>query len=70
MNWVQVNQTVNDYRFDPMKISCIFRLSDITDWWLQHEEMYSTYSDLPNVAQDIFCIQPHAVGVEARFSPG
>jgi len=32
--------------------------------------MHSKYNDLSNVAQDIFSIIPHGVGVEASFSLG
>jgi len=66
----QINPNLNDYYSDPMEISSTFRIPDITDWWRQQEETHSKYSDLSNVALDIFSIIPHGVGVEARFSLG
>ena len=68
--WGQINPNLNDYHSDPMEISSTFWLPDITDWWHQQEEMHSKYNDLSNVAQDIFSIIPHGVGVEASFSLG
>jgi hypothetical protein len=53
-----------------MEISSIFWLPDITDWWQQQEETHSKYTDLSNVARDIFSIIPHGVGGEASFSLG
>jgi len=53
-----------------MEIHCTFWIPDITDWWHQQEEFYSKYTDLSNVACDIFWIIPHGVGVEASFSIG
>jgi len=38
------------------------------DWWCQQEEMNWKYADLSSVAQDIFCIIPEGVEVEASFS--
>ena len=40
----------------------------ITDWWRQQEETHCKYTDLSNVAHDIFSIIPHGVGVEASCS--
>jgi len=53
-----------------MEISSTFWIPDITDWWRQEEDTHSKYSDLSNVARDIFSIIPHGVGVEASFSLG
>jgi len=53
-----------------MGISSTFRIPDITDWWPQQEEMHSKYTNLFNVARDIFSIIPHVVAVEASFSLG
>jgi len=69
-NWRQINPNLNDYHSDPMEICSTFCLPDITDWWRQQEEMHSKYSDLSNVARDIFSMIPHGVGVEASFSLG
>jgi len=51
-----------------MEIRSTFSLPDITDWWRQQEEMHSKYTDLSNVAINIFSIIPHYVRVEASFS--
>jgi hypothetical protein len=69
-NWGQINPNLNDYHCDPIEISSTLWLPDITDWWRQQEETHSKYTDLSNVAHDIFSIIPHGVGVEARFSLG
>jgi len=69
-NWGQINPNLNDYHSDPMEISSTFWLPDITDWWLQQEEMHSKYANLSNVVWDIFSNIPHGVGVEASFSLG
>jgi hypothetical protein len=53
-----------------MEISSTFWFLNITDWWCQQKEMHSVYTDLFNVACDIFSIIPNGVGVEARFSLG
>jgi hypothetical protein len=53
-----------------MEISSTFWLLDITDLWGQQEEMHSKYTDLSNVARNIFSNIPHRVGVEACFSLG
>jgi len=53
-----------------MEISSTFWLPDKTDWWCQHEETHSEYTDLSNVACTIFSIIPHGVGVEASFTGG
>ena len=68
--WGQINPNLNDYHCEPMEISSTFWLPDITDWWLQQEEMHSKYAIQSNVARDIFSNIPHGVGVEARFSLG
>jgi hypothetical protein len=67
-NWGQINPNLNDYHSDPMEISSTFWIPDITDWWRQHEETFSKYADLSNVAYDIFSIIPHGVEVDASFS--
>jgi len=65
-----INPNLNDHHSDPMEISCTFWLPDITDWWHQQEETQSKYTDLSNVARDIFSIILHGVGVEASFFLG
>jgi len=67
-NWGQVNPNLNDYHSEPMEIRSTFWLSDITDWWRRGWETHSKYTDLPNVAHDIFSIITHGVRVEASFS--
>jgi len=69
-NWGQINPNLNDYHSDPMEISSTFWIPDITDWWRQQEETHSKYTNLTNVARDIFPIIPHGVGVEANCSLG
>jgi len=68
--WRQINPNVKHYHCDPMEISSTFWILDITNWWRQHNVTHSKYSDLSNVARDIFSIIPHGVGVEASFSLG
>jgi len=68
--WGQINPNYNDYHSNTVDISSTLWLPDITDWWLQHEEMYSTYGNLCDVARDIFSIIPHGVRVEGGFSLG
>jgi hypothetical protein len=68
--WGQINPNLNDYHSDPMEISILFLIPDITNWWRQQEEMHSKYANFSNVAHDIFSIRPHRVGVEASFSLG
>ncbi|KAF8251989.1 hypothetical protein K440DRAFT_636172 [Wilcoxina mikolae CBS 423.85] len=53
-----------------MEISSTFWIPDITDWWRQQKETHSKYTDLSNVARDIFSIIPHGLGVGASFSLG
>jgi hypothetical protein len=65
-----INPNLNDYHSNPMAISSIFWILDMTDWWRQQENMHSKYSDLSNVAWETDSIVPYAVGVEARFSLG
>jgi len=67
-NWGQINPNLNNYHSNAMEICSIFWISDITDWWCHQEEMHSKYTDLSNVARDIFSIIPYGVGVEASFS--
>ena len=66
----QINTNINDYHSYPMGISRIFWLPDITDWRCQPKEIHCKYSDLYNVARDIFSFKPHGVGVELSFSLG
>jgi hypothetical protein len=53
-----------------MEITIRFRILAITDWWHQQEKTHSKYTDLSDVAHDIFSIEPHGVKVEACFSLG
>jgi len=69
-NCGQINTNLNDYHSDPMEISSTFWIPDITDWWRQQDETYSKYTDLSDVARDIFSIIPYGVRVEASFSLG
>jgi hypothetical protein len=69
-NWEQINPNLNDHHSNPMKISCTLWLLDITDWWWQQEETHSQYTNLANVASDIFSIIPHTEREEASVSPG
>jgi len=69
-NWGQINPNLNDYHSDPMDVSSTFWIPDITDWWHHREETHSTYTNLSNVARDIFSIIPHGIGVKASFSLG
>jgi len=69
-HWGLINLNLNDYHSDPMEISSIFWLPDITDWWGHQEETHSKYADRSNVARDIFSIIHYGVGVEASISLG
>jgi len=69
-NWGQIDPNLNDYHSDPTETSSTFWLPHITDWWRQQEETHSKYTNLSNVARDIFSIIPHSVGVEASVSLG
>jgi len=69
-NWGQLNPNLNDYHSDRMEISSTFWIPDITDWWRQQELTHSMYTDLSNVAGDIFSIIPHGVPMEASLSLG
>jgi hypothetical protein len=69
-NWWQIKPNLNDYHSDPMEFSSTFWIPDITDWWRQQEETHLKYTDLSNVARDIFSIIPHGVRVEASFFLG
>ena len=53
-----------------MEISSAVWILDSTDWWHQHQETHSTYTDVSNVVCNIFSMIPHWVGVEASFSFG
>ena len=67
-NWGQIHPNLNDYHSDPMEFSSTFWIPDITNWWHQQEKPHTKYTDLSNVACDIFWIIPHGVRVEASFS--
>jgi len=66
----QINPNLNDYHSDPMEICSTFWIPDITDWLRLQEDTHSKYTDLSNVARDIFSIIPQGVRVEASFSLG
>jgi len=51
-----------------IETSSTFWLPDITDWWRQQEATHSKFTNLSNVAHDIFSIIPHGVRVKASFS--
>jgi hypothetical protein len=40
-NWWQINPNVNNYHSDPMEISSIFWILDITEWWHEQKETHS-----------------------------
>jgi len=60
--------SVNDYHSDPMEITSTLWIPYVTELWNQQEEMHSNYTDLSNVAWDIFSITAHGVGVEGSFA--
>jgi hypothetical protein len=66
-NWGQIITNLNDSHSDPREISSPFWIPDITEWWHQQVHMHPMYTDLSNVARNIFSIIPHGVGVEASF---
>jgi hypothetical protein len=53
-----------------MDVCSTLWIPDITNWWHQQEEGHSKYADLSNVAEEIFFVIPHGVGVESSFSLG
>jgi len=67
---VLINPNLNDYHSDQMESSRTFWSPDITDWWRQKEDRQRKYTDLSNVARDIFSIIHHRVRVEASSSLG
>jgi len=69
-NCWQVNPDLNDYHSDRTEISRTFWILDNTEWWCHRKKMHWNYTDLSNVAHDIFSIIQHGVGVEAGFSLG
>jgi len=69
-NWGHMKPNLNDYHSDPMEISSILWLLEITAWWHQQEETHSKYTDFSNVARNIFSIIPRGVRVEDSFSLG
>jgi len=64
----QMITNVNDYHSNPMEISCVFVIQDITDWLSQPEEQHSRYCNLSNMAGNNFSTMTHGVWVEARLS--
>jgi hypothetical protein len=68
--WGQINPNLNDYHTDAMEVSSAFWMPDITDWWRNQGILNTKYTDLDDVACEIFSIMPHGVGVEASFSLG
>jgi hypothetical protein len=69
-NWGQIDPNHNDYHSDPIDIRSTFWLPNITDWWHQHDETHSKYTDFSNVAPKKVSIIPQGVGMEASFSLG
>jgi len=69
-NWGQVDWNINDDHSEQMEIHSTIGIPDITDWWRQQLETHSKYTNLSNVAGDIFPIIPHGVGPQARLSLG
>jgi len=69
-NWGQRNLNLSGYHSDPMEISSTVWIPNITNWWRQHGERHSTDANLTNVARDMVCITPDAVGVDTRFALG
>jgi len=69
-NWGQVNPNVTYYHSNPMQTNTGFWLPDITDWWLQHQELLWKYANPSDVSRIIFSIIQHAVGMGAIFSLG
>ena len=67
-HWGQVNPNRNDNHCDTIEIGSTIGSSDITDCWHQQTEIHSMYSDVSNVACNIFSIIPYGVGVEASSS--
>jgi len=61
-NWGQIDPNLNYYHFYPLEISSTFWISDITDWCRQQEKTHSKYTDISNVARNIFSIIPHGIG--------
>jgi hypothetical protein len=57
----QIHPNLNDYHSDPMGISGMLWIPDVTDWSRQQKETHSQYADLSNVAHDIFSIITHGV---------
>jgi hypothetical protein len=68
--WGQSNTNFNDYYSNRMEIRSTFWLPDITDWWRHQEETHSKYSELSNVAHDIFSIISHGIRMEASLTLG
>ena len=67
-NCGQISPNLHHYHSNPIEITGTFWLPDIAAWWQQQEETHSMYTDLSNVAYDIFSIIPHGVRVEASSS--
>jgi len=64
----QIDPNLNDYHSEPMVISSTFKIPDIINWRHQQEKTHSQFTDLLNVAHNIFSIIPPAVRGEDRFS--
>jgi hypothetical protein len=50
-----------------LEIRNTFRFPDITNWWHEQENTDSKYTNLSNVACDMFSIIPPGVEVEASI---
>jgi hypothetical protein len=68
-NWGKINQTSNHYHSEPMEISSILCLQDITEWGCWQEETHIQYADFLNEARNILPIIPDGVEVKASCSP-
>jgi len=68
--WGQVIPNLNEYHSNPMEIRSTLWVPDFTDCWRHREDMHWKYADPSSVAQNIFSIIPHDVGVEASFLLG
>jgi len=66
----QIDPTLNNYHPDPMEISSLLWIPDTTNWWRQQEETHWKYTDLSNVAYDIFPIILPGIRVNSSFSFG
>jgi hypothetical protein len=53
-----------------MESRSTFWLPDITDWWLIYNELHPKYTDLSNLACNIFSIIPHGIRDKVSYSLG